>query len=1208
MTPTPEVQERIRRYLLGQLSDGAREEIEQDLLTNEELFEELLVAEDELIDEYLGGKLSADERASFEKHFLSTPERHEKLKFGRALDRYLSSRPSEVPVHQLTPSQTQWGWAQAFFSSPLRVAVLALVVLGVVVGSWRIFFHQSDVDKGLLALNAAYREQRPVEARISSFSYAPFSTTRGGPDRVDSMARARAEAILSNAVNERSDAASYHALGKVYLAKKQFDDAIKEFDEALKNDPKNAQLYSDLGAAWLEKGKTDVAKGKADPAGSLSGKGMEELGRSLETLNKALELDPNLLEAVFNRALCKEQMPLYSQAEDDWQEYLRRDSTSSWADEARGRLERLKERKTKTSRTREQLLQDFLGAYDSKNDYAAWTALSLSRGRAGNLIVEALLDDYLHFASVGENNQAENKLAQVTYAGRLEQQKASDWYTADLSRFYNSVKPNRHEALRAARGLMRSASELYSRGEFDDALVLYQRAKTSFVTSNDECEALFAESWIGYCQVRNLNAEQGSQPFEGLARTFEKHRYLSLAGQALQALADTEFNFNELSKALDFSNRALRISKDIGDGVTSVRCLIQLLSIHLALGDYHRSLEFFIQAMSLAGSLPQDPKLIWPAYNDAGLDFHLLGLPSMGLEFEEAALRMANEANVALLRSRSLERLGLLYSEKKDYQQAIQNGERAFAEAKTISSERAKTNILAHSMLLLGQFNSGAGKAHEALDYFDRSLNLYSQLKSPLYLYEAHKGKLLADIQLGDDTATRSELSTAIDLFEQNRKKIVEESNRNKFFDAGQNIYDIAVDFTWKSNAARAFDYAEQSRARALFEMMSAGFSVARNSESPEIELRTETKPLRGSEIQAQLPRQVQLLEYAVLDKKLVMWIVNDSEIKGAEKLVGADDLERLTHDYVQSLSRPSQANRAEVVRTAKELYDDLIAPVEKYLDRSRVLCVIPDKNLNYLPFEALVSSSSGRYLIEDYQIERAPSATIFIASSEQAKTRARAPGERLLSVGNPSFNRDEFNSLPDLPGAVQEAEQIAALYQPEIHLIAAAATAGRVRRALVDADIIHLATHAVADERSPLLSKLLMARPTNAAKNETSDVLRADEIYGIRLPRARVVVLSACQTGIEHTYRGEGAISLARPFLVAGVPIVIASLWAVDSDVTAELMINFHKHRKQDPDRISTVEALRRAQLDMIHKPQPNPQEVFGWAAFTAIGGYAAF
>jgi CHAT domain-containing protein len=77
---------------------------------------------------------------------------------------------------------------------------------------------------------------------------------------------------------------------------------------------------------------------------------------------------------------------------------------------------------------------------------------------------------------------------------------------------------------------------------------------------------------------------------------------------------------------------------------------------------------------------------------------------------------------------------------------------------------------------------------------------------------------------------------------------------------------------------------------------------------------------------------------------------------------------------------------------------------------------------------------------------------------------------------------------------------------------------------------------------------------------------------------------------------------------MVAGVPLVIASLWPVESESTARLMINFHKHRKKDADRVSTVEALRRAQLEMIHNPSPNSVPSFGWAAFVAIGGYATY
>jgi CHAT domain-containing protein len=1190
---------RIKEYLLGQLNEAEEEQVELRLLTEPDFAEQYDIVVNELTDDYIAGKFAGKELKQVEEHFFKSGARRNKLKFALAL----KARKSDLSADK--------GRDKSWFKPYLAIAATVVLLAGGGFFVWRVWSNNSEVNKGLAALQSAFRDERPLEARISKFDYAPYVPTRGaGPERVDQDELRRAELTLLDAVKRNPTPAVHHGLGKVYLAKKDFDKAIQEFDEALKGDPKNAQIYSDLGAVWLEKGKIDLERGKAEPASSTAGKGMEELGRSLENLNKALELNPDLLEALFNRGLCRQYLLIPQQAEDDWREYVKKDSASPWAEEARRNLKILEEQKTRKTQTSDHLLNDFLAACESEDDDAAWAALSLSRGRAGNLIVQALLDDYLRLFAIRETNQANGKLVHVVYAGRLEQERVGDAYTADLARFYSSLKPDGHQALMKARALMHSANELYNRGEFDDALVLFHQAKSSFATSGDEYEVLFAESWINYCQVRNLTAEDGSRPFERLVRTFEEHRYLSLAGQALQALADAKFNLNELSKALEYSSRALKISEEIADAVTAVRCQIQLLSTHLALGDYRRSLDYFIQAMRSSEGLPQDPKLTWPAYNDAGLDFQFLGLPSTALGFEEEALRMASTANVALLRSRSLERLGLLYSEKKDYEQAIQNGERAFAEAKTISGERAKNNILAHSMLLLGQFNAGAGKAHEALDYFDKSLDLYRKLNSPLYLYEAHKGKLLADIELGDNAVTRAELSTAIDLFEQNRQKIVEESNRNKFFDAGQKIYDIAVDFTWKSDAVQAFNYAEQSRARALFEMMRAGFSVANNGDSPEIELRAETKPLSRTEIQARLPEQAQLLEYAVLDNRLVMWVVKNSSIESEVTLISADDLERLTRSYVQSLTQPSQTDRAEVLQTGKELYANLIEPVEKYLDRSRVLCVIPDKSLNYLPFEALVSSSSGRYLIEDYKIERAPSATIFIASCEQARTRERAASERLLSVGNPSFNRDEFSSLPDLPGAVREVEQIAAFYRPEIHLVGEAATAGRVKQALVDADVIHLATHAVADERSPLLSKLLMATEaaTNSAKNEGSGVLRAAEIYGIRLPRARVVVLSACQTGIERTYRGEGAISLARPFLVAGVPIVIASLWAVDSDVTAELMISFHKHRKQDPDRISSVEALRRAQLDMIHKPQPNSREAFGWAAFTAIGGYADF
>jgi CHAT domain-containing protein len=134
----------------------------------------------------------------------------------------------------------------------------------------------------------------------------------------------------------------------------------------------------------------------------------------------------------------------------------------------------------------------------------------------------------------------------------------------------------------------------------------------------------------------------------------------------------------------------------------------------------------------------------------------------------------------------------------------------------------------------------------------------------------------------------------------------------------------------------------------------------------------------------------------------------------------------------------------------------------------------------------------------------------------------------------------------------------------------------------------------------------LAAGRTENALDKEDDGVWQSYEIYKMKLPRTRLVVLSACQTGIEQQYRGEGAVSLARPFIVAGVPLVVASLWPVDSESTEQLMVSFHRHRTQD--HLPTAEALRRAQLELLGGEDTRYRQPYYWAAFTAIGGYAEY
>lgn len=262
MARNHEDQNAVRQYLLRQLSDNEQRTIEQRLLSDDELFEELDIVEDELIDEYLAGDFSEDERKAFERSFLVAPERRQKLRFAEALKRQMSTSKAEEDVTKPDWFSQLVKWLRQYgFVSPVLVTASILIVAGLGFAIWRGVFYQSDVDKGLVALNSAYREQRPTETRITKFGYAPYSVTRGtGSDKVDGLERQKAERYLLDAVHDYPGPKSFHALGKFYLAGKDFDKAIAQFEQAAKGDPNNAQIYSDLGAALLELGKLELEK------------------------------------------------------------------------------------------------------------------------------------------------------------------------------------------------------------------------------------------------------------------------------------------------------------------------------------------------------------------------------------------------------------------------------------------------------------------------------------------------------------------------------------------------------------------------------------------------------------------------------------------------------------------------------------------------------------------------------------------------------------------------------------------------------------------------------------------------------------------------------------------------------------------------------------------------------------------------------------
>jgi CHAT domain-containing protein/Tfp pilus assembly protein PilF len=1187
------------KYLLGELSEEAEARIEEQYFVDDRFHEELQAVELELIDLYIDNELSKEAQEKFEKRFLSVPERLRDVNLTRALKDY-ALKTAVAETHKKSEAKhTIRFWFKPFFT-PLRIATATLILLALALLGWRIFISRSVESQVIIALNEAYHEQRLSLARISRLAYAPLVELRGtNQESVDQLALNRAERLALDAVHERPDTGSYHALGRVYLAKRDFDMAMAQLQKALESNPTNAQIHNDLGVALFEKARIHT---KLDER-------VIDLAQSRVHLDRAIELDKSDSESIFNRALWYEFMSLPQEASREWQKFAEADHASPWATEARQRLQVMQEKQAGFSQTREQILQTFIAAYNDRDDQRAWQAFSRSWTRTGNTITEKLLNDYLESLAMGRSDEARRTVQILSYAGALADRRGGDRFSKEIAQFYALITPAQQKLISRARELMRSANESCKQTEYEQAANYFAEAKELFTRAGDACEAAFAELWVGNCNLR-INPDNSIPIFSRLRQEFERSGYKWLLAQALYGLSDAQSSKRDFTKTLEYADSSSRLLNEVGDLSGVLRNMQFPVAMQQQYGKYAKSTNLILRAFDLAATFAPEPQDVWIFYQQMATNFNTLDYPTLALSYEQVALNIAQDLAIPLYVSRSHASLGLIYQKLKDYDQAIHNAQLALIAGESVRGERSRNNLIANSALNLAHIYRESGDFSKALESYNRAIELHARLNQDIYILQAHRGKLLSLIALNDDSAANEEVKRAVALIEEYRPKIREESNRNSFFDLAQSVYDIASDFTFSrmNDTKAAFDYSELSHARSLLDLLVARSKPIEGTNTPDLKLHAVAQPLELAEIMQRLPEQAQLLQYAVLDDKLLVWLISKDSFQSRWKEITATQINMKVERFLGLLAKRPQSNLDEVIHRAKDLYEDLLGPVEPLLDKQKQLYIIPDKALSSLPFGALVSPSSNRFVVEDYALASTLSASVFIKCSAAAAKKASVKNETMLSIGNPRFSQDEFPSLEDLPSAANEAKEVAGLYSKPVRLLTEEATPARVRGEMAKAAVIHYAGHYVINPEAPMLSRLALARSPSEAHRapRPNGYITASEIYNMKLPQTRLVVLSACQTGIERSYKGEGAISMARPFIQAGVPLVIASLWPVETTSSAELMIRFHGYRKAQG--LSTIEALRRAQVDMLHNEAANYNHPYYWASFAVIGGFANF
>lgn len=330
------------------------------------------------------------------------------------------------------------------------------------------------------------------------------------------------------------------------------------------------------------------------------------------------------------------------------------------------------------------------------------------------------------------------------------------------------------------------------------------------------------------------------------------------------------------------------------------------------------------------------------------------------------------------------------------------------------------------------------------------------------------------------------------------------------------------------------------------------------------------------------LPDDQALLLWHRLGAQLVACVVTREGV--VHRVLPADDLDtrlqglRFQIDTLRhggpALRRHAARLMARLQGHAQALHAQLWAPLLPLLGGRRRVVVVPHRELHYLPFAAL---HDGRHwLAETHTLSLAASAHVWLAG-QTGRTPVPFADARVLAFGVAGA---------ELPQVADELAAVAAVHGPRAALrLDEQATLAALAAEAPSADVLHLACHGRFRADNPAFSCLQLG----------DGPLTMQDVRALRL-RARLVVLSACETGLSRMAPGDELLGLVRAFTLAGAGAVMASLWPVDDGATALLLADMHQALR---DGAAPAHALQQAQAAAAAAGE----HPFHWAAFSLHG-----
>ena len=739
-------------------------------------------------------------------------------------------------------------------------------------------------------------------------------------------------------------------------------------------------------------------------------------------------------------------------------------------------------------------------------------------------------------------------------------------------------------------------------GQFKEALESYQHARE--YCEKHSMPLLVAQADYNIAYLYFLRGEY-SQAIDMLRTTRlrcseigDRYHY----GLCNLDLAELYLELNLGAEAVELSRLGFAEFEALQMGYESAKCLAFEAIAMGQQGQAFQSLKVFARSREI---FVKEKNQVWPSLIDLyqalvlfneGRHFEARRLAKAALDFFDSSLLPGKAVLCRLLLARIAQRTSDLATAHKECSTAIER------------LKDMQAPMLRHqAYLLMGQMHSLSGNKREAYECFRTSReslemlrsNLRGQelklafLKNRLEVYE-----LLVDSCLSGQSGGNSleeafgyiEEAKSRTLMDQMLQPVYSSTDESGQSDLVRRMRSLRDELNWYYSLIeleqlrpeqRSPDHIkrleEQVRARETDLIRVLQESNLSGIDNPEMRV---SKSVSIDEVRSAITPDTLIVEYFQTGDRVLACLVGRERLQIlpvtlASRINNALRLLQFQLSKFRLGTEYASAFRDSLIQSTnahlKTLYDELLAPLRDRMDAKHLLFV-PHGALHYVPFHALFDGD--RYLIDDYTVSYAPSASIYTVCTKKTVNKSGAA----LLMGVPDQN------APSILGELRALCKI--LPQPKM-FVGRFASEYVLKNVAQSARLIHIATHGYFRQDSPMFSSIRMG----------GSYLSLYDLYQLHLP-VELVTLSGCATGLNVVAAGDELIGLARGLFQAGAQSLLLSLWDVHDQSTADFMAAFYERLQGGEDKAM---AVRRAMLQLRER-YPHPYQ---WAPFVLMGKY---